>query len=145
MRNFRIKSTRKTIHISYFGRMHTILITIPIVHQTFPSIQRLPTRHISNLYFTLILAVWGSTGAEPAWVSKIENTYYSHRVYMQGHNSVFQTPVINSWSYLMRKSVQVSGGFNILPNRFWKRKPSKKSWFKNWKWFWNQFNSRNKG
>ena len=46
--NLWIKSTRESILISYFGWMHTILITIPIVHQTFPSLQQLPRSHISN-------------------------------------------------------------------------------------------------
>ena len=38
------------------------------------------------------------TGDEPVLVTTIEKTYYSRRVYTKGHNSVFQTPVINSWS-----------------------------------------------
>ena len=43
-----------------------------------------------------------------------------------GHNSVFQTPAINSWSDLKGKNVEVGVGFKILSNRFQKRKPSKK-------------------
>ena len=61
-------------------------------------------------------------------VPKIENTYYSCRVYTQGHNSVFQTPEINSWSDLGEKNqVQVSTGRNIFQNCFQKGKQSKKT------------------
>ena len=44
------------------------------------------------------------TGAEPVLVPTIENTYYSRHVYTQGHDSVYQTPVINYWSDLGKKS-----------------------------------------
>ena len=37
-------------------------------------------------------------------VPKIENTYYSSCMYMQGHKFQFQTPVINSWLDLGKKS-----------------------------------------
>ena len=54
-------------------------------------------------------------------------------MYTQDHNSVFQTPVINSCSDLRVKNAQVSMGLNIFPNYLEKQKPSKKPWFKNYK------------
>ena len=87
--------------------------------------------------FFLVFAIWVSSGAERMLVPKTENTYYPRRVYTQGHNSVFQTAVIKSWSDLRVKNVQVSAGFNIFPNHSQGRKPSKKPWFQNWKWIWN--------
>ena len=52
-------------------------------------------------------------------------------MYTQGHNSVFQTPVISSWSDLRKKRAQVSVGFKLFPNTFQKGKLSKKTWFEN--------------
>ena len=136
MRNFQIKSTWKTIHISYFRWIHTTLITIHIVHKTFPSLAQPPTSHILNhlLHSLSNFHQLRSSGAEPVLVLKIENTYYPHCVYTQGQNSVFQTPVIKF------KSVRVP---TSSPTVFWKRKRVKKNWVKNRKWFRNQFNFSN--
>ena len=48
----------------------------------------------------MYLTVMGSSGVKLVSVPKIENTYYSHSVYTQGHKSKrkVQTPVRNSWS-----------------------------------------------
>ena len=60
------------------------------------------TSYFSWMYTTLIR----NSGAEPVSVPKIENTYYSHCVYMLGHKSKrkVQTAVRSSWSDLGKKS-----------------------------------------
>ena len=51
-------------------------------------------------------------------ITKIENTYYSRRMYTQSQNSVFQAPAIYSWSNLRGKNVQVSAGLTSSRTAF---------------------------
>ena len=55
----------------------------------FQNLQQLPTSKFQ-------IFVSEVTGTETVFVPRI--TYYPRRLYTQRHNSLFQTPVISSWS-----------------------------------------------
>ena len=121
-RNLRIKSTRTANHKLFWlnaYNSHNNPYLPPDISKFAATTYKSHFQPFASLpfYFSPTEEV---AGAETVLVPKIEKTYYSRRVYTYDRNSVFQTPVINSWSGLGKKQVQVSAGFNIFPNRFQK-------------------------
>ena len=123
-KNVRINCKRKTIHRSYFGGMHATLITIHIVHQTFLSLEKLHISHISNHLFHSLSTLHE---LRKFWCWTRVNTknwkylLLSLRAYERSQVSLFQTPVINSWSDLGKKASSSQRWFQQLPYRFSQR------------------------
>ena len=121
-RNLRIKSTRTANHKLFWlnaYNSHNNPYLPPDISKFAATTYKSHFQPFASLPF-YFLPTEEVAGAETVLVPRIEKTYYSRRVYTYDRNSVFQTPVINSWSGLGKKQGQVSAGFNIFPNRFQK-------------------------